>query len=99
MKIRPIVLRKSGFPALFPAITRNTFRVLNRSLAKRVLHVMMALCMVLSCAGGASARTLTIQSFKAEITITPDGMVDVTETIQAHFAGAWNGLYRTVPIQ
>ena len=50
-------------------------------------------------AGAAPARTLTIQSFKAEITVTPDGMVDVTETIQAHFAGSWNGLYRTVPIQ
>ena len=55
--------------------------------------------MALSCAGAAPARTLTIQSFKAEITITPDGMVDVTETITAHFAGSWNGLYRTVPVQ
>jgi uncharacterized membrane protein len=26
-------------------------------------------------------------------------MVDVTETITAHFAGSWNGLYRTVPVQ
>jgi uncharacterized membrane protein len=55
--------------------------------------------MVLSYAGGASARTLTIRSFKAEITVTPDGMVDVTETIEAHFAGSWNGLYRTVPVE
>jgi uncharacterized membrane protein len=62
-------------------------------------RVMLALWLALSCAGAAPARTLTIQSFKAEITVTPDGMVDVTETITAHFAGSWNGLYRTVPIQ
>ncbi len=47
----------------------------------------------------ASARTLTIQKFHTEVTITPDGMVDVVETIQAHFAGSWNGLYRTIPIE
>jgi hypothetical protein len=62
-------------------------------------RVILALWLALSCAGAAPARTLTIQSFKSEITITPDGMVDVTETITAHFAGSWNGLYRTVPIQ
>jgi hypothetical protein len=64
-----------------------------------MLALCLALCLALSCAGAAPARTLTIQSFKAEITITPDGVVDVTETITAHFAGSWNGLYRTVPIQ
>jgi predicted membrane protein DUF2207 len=72
---------------------------LRRSGFPAFFRAILALCMALSCAGAAPARTLTIQSFKAEITVTPDGMVDVTETIQAHFAGSWNGLYRTVPIQ
>jgi len=75
-----------------PTFFRNN-RVLN------FLRVTLALWLALSCAGAAPARTLTIQSFKSEITVTPDGMVDVTETITAHFAGSWNGLYRTVPIQ
>jgi uncharacterized membrane protein len=78
---------------------RKLTRLCRKSGLPAFFRTMLALCMVFSCAGGASARTLTIQSFKAEITITPDGVVDVTETIQAHFAGAWNGLYRTVPIQ
>jgi uncharacterized membrane protein len=72
---------------------------LRRSGFPAFFRAMLALCMALSCAAAAPARTLTIQSFKAEITITPDGMVDVTETITAHFAGSWNGLYRTVPVQ
>jgi uncharacterized membrane protein len=50
-------------------------------------------------ANAVSARTLTIKNFHSEVTITPDGMVDVVETIQAGFAGSWNGLYRTIPIE
>jgi len=72
---------------------------LRRNQFSAFLRAMLALCLTLSCAGAAPARTLTIQSFKAEITITPDGMVDVTETITANFSGSWNGLYRTVPVQ
>jgi len=62
-------------------------------------RIFAVVCVALLCAGAAAARTLTIRNFKAEITITPDGNVDVTETIEAHFAGAWNGLYRTVPVE
>jgi uncharacterized membrane protein YgcG len=72
---------------------------LRRNQFSAFLRAMLALCLTLSCAGAAPARTLTIQSFKAEITITPDGMVDVTEAITANFSGSWNGLYRTVPVQ
>jgi uncharacterized membrane protein YgcG len=103
MKKRSVVLRKAGYPVLFRAIAHDVANIFSRRTlmrtAMRGARVLMVLCMALSCAGAAPARTLTIQSFKAEITVTPDGMVDVTETIQAHFAGAWNGLYRTVPIQ
>ena len=45
------------------------------------------------------ARTLTIQDFKSAIVVLPDGTTDVTETIQAHFAGQWNGIYRTIPVE
>ncbi|MGH9707823.1 MAG: DUF2207 domain-containing protein, partial [Candidatus Acidiferrales bacterium] len=44
------------------------------------------------------ARTLTIQDFNEQVTIQADGTVDVTEIIQAHFTGSWNGIYRTIPV-
>jgi hypothetical protein len=66
---------------------------------RQVVRGALALFLILSAAGAALARTLTIQSFKAEVIVMPDGTVDVTETIVAHFAGTWNGLYRTVPIE
>ena len=50
-------------------------------------------------AESASARQLQIQKFSAEIFVQPDASLDVTETIEANFIGAWNGLYRTIPIQ
>ncbi len=66
---------------------------------KRAAIALLALCCLLIAASPASARTLTIQNFKGEITVLPNGTVDVTETILAHFEGSWNGLYRTIPIE
>ena len=63
------------------------------------------------CAGGviagdclrlatpAAARQLKIQKFSAEIFVQPDAALYVTETIEVNFIGAWNGLYRTVPVE
>ncbi len=45
------------------------------------------------------ARELAILSFDAELSVLPEGVVDVTETIRARFTGAWNGLYRTIPVE
>jgi uncharacterized membrane protein len=47
----------------------------------------------------AAARQLSIQNFRAEIAVLPDGTIDVTETIQARFTGSWRGLYRTIPVE
>ena len=47
----------------------------------------------------ASARQLKIQKFSAEIFVQPDSTLDVTETIEANFIGAWHGLYRTIPVE
>jgi uncharacterized membrane protein YgcG len=44
-------------------------------------------------------KSLAIESFAARIVVGRDGLVDVTETIQARFTGAWNGLYRTIPVE
>ena len=66
---------------------------------KRAATALLALCCLFIAASAAGARTLTIQNFKGEITVLPNGTVDVTETILAHFEGSWNGLYRTIPIE
>ncbi len=55
--------------------------------------------LLLIFAASASARQLKIEKFSAEIFVQSDAALDVTETIQADFIGAWNGLYRTIPIQ
>ncbi len=47
-----------------------------------------------------STRELRIENFQSETLVMPDGTIDVTETIQAHFIGGpWQGLYRTIPVE
>jgi len=54
---------------------------------------------VLAFASAASARQLKIQKFSSEIFVQSDSALDITETIEANFIGAWHGLYRTIPIE
>src|SRR4029077_17681706 len=44
----------------------------------------------------ASARTLRIRDFHAELDVLPDSSLDVTETLRVDFEGAWQGIYRTI---
>jgi hypothetical protein len=61
---------------------------------------LVVLCFVLAAgASPALARELRIQSFHAEILALPDSSIDVTETIEVQFIGAWQGLYRTIPVE
>jgi uncharacterized membrane protein YgcG len=54
----------------------------------------------LASASGITTRELRIEQFESEILVNPDGSIDVTETIQAHFTGTnWHGLYRTIPVE
>src|SRR5260370_1866158 len=47
-----------------------------------------------------STRELRIENYQSETIVMPDGTIDVTETIQAHFIGGpWHGLYRTIPVE
>ncbi len=50
-------------------------------------------------AASASARQLKIRKFSSEIFVQSDASLDITETIEAQFIGAWHGLYRTIPVQ
>ena len=47
----------------------------------------------------ASARTLRIRDFHAELDVLPDSSLDVTETLRVDFEGAWQGIYRTIPVE
>jgi Predicted membrane protein (DUF2207) len=47
----------------------------------------------------ASARELRIRDFHAELDVLPDSSLDVTETIQVDFSGAWHGINRTIPVE
>ena len=65
------------------------------------------LCLAFACvafafvfsAASASARTLRIREFHAELDVLPDSSLDVTETIHVEFNGAWQGIYRTIPVE
>jgi uncharacterized membrane protein len=51
-------------------------------------------------AAALSTRELRIENFQSETIVMPDGTIEVTESIQAHFIGGpWHGLYRTIPIE
>jgi hypothetical protein len=50
-------------------------------------------------AAGSSARELVIQKFDCEVLVSPNGTIDVTETIQVRFIGSWKGLYRSIPVE
>ena len=70
--------------------------IVSRNLFQRTS--LLALLLV-ALAASASARTLNIERFSAEIIVEPDSSLDVTETIEANFIGVWHGLYRTIPIE
>jgi len=66
----------------------------------KVLSGVIAVLCLLAWPGGAAAqRTLVIQQFDAAVDIGADGGITVVETIQPRFTGAWNGLYRTIPVE
>lgn len=47
----------------------------------------------------ALARQIVVQHFDSQVIVSADGTVDVTETIDAQFTGAWHGIYRTIPVE
>jgi len=47
----------------------------------------------------AVARELVIQHFDETVEVNPNGIIEVTETIEARFTGAWHGIYRTIPVE
>ena len=59
----------------------------------------VAVCLVAWPGIAAAQRSLVIQEFAADVEVGTDGALLVVETIQPRFTGAWNGVYRTVPVE
>jgi uncharacterized membrane protein len=65
-----------------------------------ILYLVSLLGLLCGPTSPASTKQLRIERFDEEVVVLPDGSVDVTETIQAHFIGGpWHGLYRTIPVE
>ena len=60
--------------------------------------IFVVLALLLAVAPTAHARSITIQSFDADIAINPDGHIVVSEKIRFYFQGAWNGIIRSIPV-
>ena len=60
--------------------------------------LLLALAAPAARAAAQEGRSLAIERFAADIAVGRDGTVEVSETITARFTGAWNGIYRTVPV-
>lgn len=60
------------------------------------IGVLASLLVLAAGAGGASAqaRALSIDRFDAEITVRPDGVLHVTETLDVRFDGSFQGVFR-----
>ena len=62
-------------------------------------QLLLLLTLLLAAVPAAAQRSYQIKSFDATIVVGDDGVLDVTETITAEFHGAYNGIYRTIPVQ
>jgi hypothetical protein len=73
-------------------------RSASRPRVARTLAGALAGLLLLAAGGRAAARSLAVERFDAEVVVARDASIEVTETIRARFTGAWNGLYRTIPV-
>ncbi len=67
---------------------------------RRILLLLLTLLLTSAASPAAlEARSLTIRSFDVEMVVRPDGTLLVTEQIQMHFSGSWNGFVRSLPVR
>ena len=66
---------------------------------RKFLKLFLLLLFAFVFSATASARELKIEKFSAEVFVQSDSTLDVTETIDANFIGAWHGLFRTIPVE
>ena len=66
----------------------------------RWLLLFSVLLFSFSPSSSAQIKSKEFTKFYSDIVITPDGKVDVTETITCKFIGGpWHGIYRTIPVE
>jgi len=70
-----------------------------RSCRRFALFTSALIVALLLAALPAAARELVIQQFDETVEVNPNGTIEVTETIEARFTGAWHGIYRTIPVE
>jgi uncharacterized membrane protein YgcG len=63
-----------------------------------VIRPALLVLLVLIATPAQAQRSLAIKRFNATILVDPNADIDVTEAITAEFTGAWNGIYRKVPV-
>jgi hypothetical protein len=78
---------------------RSLPKIFQRATVPMLLTVVALFASAFAAPAPASARTLKIEKFSAEIFVQPDASLDVTETIDANFIGVWHGIYRTIPVE
>ena len=61
-------------------------------------HLAILLLALFRCDAG-DARALVFRISMRRSRCIADGTIDVTETIEAQFTGAWHGIYRTIPVE
>jgi hypothetical protein len=58
----------------------------------------VACAILLALTRSAAAREIAIERFDARLGVDPRGILEVTETIDFRFTGAWNGIIRDIPV-
>jgi uncharacterized membrane protein YgcG len=58
----------------------------------------LAVVLLLLIGADAAARSLAIHRLDVSIDVAADGSITVEERILIQFTGAWNGIYRTIPV-
>ncbi|HET7584226.1 MAG TPA: DUF2207 domain-containing protein [Gemmatimonadaceae bacterium] len=67
---------------------------------RRIVAACVAALLLLaaSALSAHAQRSLQIDRFDAAIRVNRDATIDVNEAITVTFSGAWNGIYRTIPV-
>jgi uncharacterized membrane protein len=68
-------------------------------MSRRLLSLWLFLFLATQTASAAAQRSLVIERFDATIQVSAEGSILVNETIAPRFTGAWNGIYRTIPVE
>jgi uncharacterized membrane protein len=64
-----------------------------------LLALIFFLAAALAFATPAAAREYSVKDFNEQVTVNPDGTIEVTEIVDVRFVGAYHGIFRTIPVE